>query len=753
MTITDVLVKRRSLIATSIVLMTIAAVYGISQTDFDDNPQNLFDSSDEEWEFLNGVVERFGAQDSTCFLVVTADNLFSRQTVQDIRRLAIDARQLNGVTSVLSITSRSLLAFDSALRPLGIPRPLDADQLRRARDRAISHPLIAGQLLSRDGKWLLIKAEISGGDFSIGDLQPVTDELLALAERYSRDSTLSVRVTGIPAIRVEIFNSVQAETARYTVLGTIAGFLMSVVLMRRLATIFVVAAVSLVGAVWTVGALGLVGEKLTVLTTVLPMLVLIIGLTDSVHIAFDIRRSRADGLGPPEATSHAMRHLTLACLLTSVTTAVGFGSLYVTDISLIRRFGLACAAGCALTFLAVVTVLPFLASTRIGNGILPPPGKGVLEIRVKSLLLRLVNFSLKYRWTVTVAGICLVVCTAVLSMRLKPENQMNESLPGNARSIVALRIVDEQFGGIIPSFVVVKWPEQLTLSSKEVRTVLHEVHEICEHSPATNAPFSVLNLMQLKDGNMDRLPDTVVRTLVSEQHRQAVILTRTQDQGSAMLSRLFQRLKARLIDVQNLHPEFQIRMTGFGVLATRATQKMIGDLARSLGLATVVIFVTMTIAYRSLRIGLICLLPNALPLLITAALLAVFDGTLRFSSVIVFSVCLGIAVDDTIHLVARFRRELSACGNVDEALRRSVTAVGSALIVTTGILVVGLSIPITSEVYANRLFGKLSCIAILSALLADLILLPAMLACFIRNPQQRLTEGPANKERERVPLD
>ena len=746
MTFADIVLKKRWLTAITIAALSIAAVIGAMRTDFDDNPQNLFDSDNEEWVFLSEVIDRFGSEDNTCFLVVTADELFSPQSMTELRQLAIDSRRLDGVESVLSITSRKLVAFDAALRPLALPGPLDIDQLARAKERARQHPLIAGQMLSDDGKWMLIKVQVFGGDASIGDLQPVTDGLLRLADRYNQESTLTVGLTGIPAIRVEIFDSVQAETIRYTLLGAIAGFVMAVALMRRVATIFVVVAVSLFGALWTVGALGLIGEKLTVLTTVLPMLVLIIGLTDSVHITFDIRQSRASGNSAFDATHHAMRHLTLACLLTSVTTAVGFGSLYVTDVGIIRRFGLACAAGCGLTFLAVVTVLPFLASTRIGNGILPPRGTGKFEAFVEKILLRVVNLSLRFRWPITILGFGLAVWTAYASATLSPENQMNESLPEDARSIRALQTVDRHFGGIIPSFVVVDWPKQLQLESDELKDVLTEVHRLCNESDATNAPLSLLNLMKMKDGNLNRLPTSVVNSMASVDQHRAVVMTRTQDVGSALLSNSFSDLKRQLAELESRHNGFQIRLTGFGVLATRSTQKMIGDLAASLGLATVVIFVTMTIAYRSLRIGLICLLPNALPLLITAALLAVFDGTLRFSSVIVFSVCLGIAVDDTIHLVARFRRELNACRNVEQALRNSVTAVGSALIVTTGILVVGLSIPITSQVYANRLFGQLSCLAIVSALLADLILLPAMLACFVPNVAESDHDRPAPEQ-------
>ncbi|MDA1232528.1 MAG: MMPL family transporter, partial [Planctomycetota bacterium] len=540
-------------------------------------------------------------------------------------------------------------------------------------------------------------------------------------------------MTGIPAIRVEAFNKVREQTATYTVLGALAGLAIAIILMRRTATVLIICAVSACAAFWTTGALGLAGEKISLLTSMLPMLVLMIGLTDAVHLVFEIRRSRALGATPVKATGDAMRHLTKACFLTSLTTAIGFCSLYATETDLVQRFGLACTAGCGITFVAVITVLPALTSTRLGRGVLPPIGMATVEFWITSVLDRLIDLTLRFRWQVVLAGVGLSLWFATLASGLMPENEMSESLPQNARSIVALRTIDRDFGGIMPAMVVAEWPEHVHWQSEELYRVLNKIHRVCDENTATHHPFSIVNVMNSKnDRNLSRVPQSILDSLIHPNARRAVIVNRIKDQGSSSLTASFTQLAVSLDDIERQHPGYRFRLSGFAVLATRSIQTMISDLATSLGLATLAIFATMSIACRSIRIGLICLLPNAFPLLLTAAMLYVFDGTLRFSSVIVFSVCLGIAVNDTIHLVSRFQREMRLSGDVEKSLRNSMSAVGSALIVTTLILIVGLSIPISSDVSASRTFGTLSCLAIASALLADLILLPAMLACFVR---------------------
>lgn len=735
-TYADNFIRRRTLFAIAIIALTAAAAVGVTKIGFEGDPRKIFRAEDDEFRFLGEVFEQFGNDDDSCYFIVSSGNLFSRQSITDLGRLTIELRKVEGIESVDSFLKRSLVAFDADLRPLVRTKLISAEQLSRAKRRAMEHPVISGQLLSADGNVTLVKARLIGGRPGIEQMEPIANRLWAVADRFTEDTSLSVQMTGIPAIRVEAFNSVKVQTTWYTILGAFAGLVMAVLLMRRVATVIIVCVASGFGAFWTVGVMGLIGENFTVLTTVLPMLVLIIGLTDSVHLAFDIRQSHGDGAPPAEATHGALRHLTLACFLTSLTTVIGFGSLCVSGIDLIKRFGFACALGCGITFLAVISVLPFLSSTWIGRGVLPPKRPGISEKWIRAVLNAGVELALRFRWQVTITGIVLTATLSLVAAQLIPENEMSESLPINARSNIALRNIDEQFGGILPSFITIDWPESIEAESDEFRQVLQRIHDICEANSVTNHPFSALNLMQLRpDGSLSRVPDEVVSAMLQKESRRAVVITRTEDLGSATLNVAFADLSERLNELQHQFPAYSFRLTGSAVIATRTVQIMISDLASSLGLATAIIFITMSVACRSVRMGLICLLPNALPLLITAAVLVAIDGKLRFSSVIVFSVCLGIAVDDTIHVVTRFLRELRECGDVDRAIRNSVNAVGSALVVTTSILVVGLAIPITSDIMSNRMFGLLSCIAIFSALLADLVLLPAMLACFVPSPQ------------------
>lgn len=740
----DSFLRHRVVIAIAVVVLTVVAVVGVSRLGFDDNPRAVFRAGDDEFRLMEEVFEQFGTDDGTCYLMLRSDALFSRKSLGDLQQLTSDVRQIDGVEAVTSLTDERILVFDPFPRPLiaADVSALDESALQRMRQAALSHSLVAGQLVDERGEYALVIVRLQGDALAISEIQPIDQQLDALAARYSATSSLKVRVTGLPSIRVDAFTHVRQESVRFTVQCAVAAVIMAVLILRCWQMVVVVCAAALTGACWTVGTLGLVGEQITVLTVVLPTLVITVGFTDAVHLVVDVRHSRAMGLAPTIAARDALRHLTVACGLTSLTTAVGFASLGVTRTQIVQRFGLACGMGAVVTFFAVIVIVPLLSSTWLGAGMLPAKRGQRVDALVSDWGGRLIDHVLKQRWAITVVAILASAGMGYSVLQLQPENQISESLPDDSEALETLRLIDEKFGGILPSFVVVDWPKNADLASAGFRAVLEDVHRACEESRAELKPFSVLNVMRaVPGGSLSLVPEQALRGLLRRDVRRAVVICRSQARGTAFYEKSFPDLVNRLHSLEQRHPGYRFQLTGSAVVASKNLGQMITDLATSLGLASVVIFVTLTIVFRSVRIGLICLIPNALPLLLTASLLVWTGESLRFAGVIVFCVCLGIAVDDTIHVVTRFQREFKQNGDVEAALRQTIRRVGSALIVTTLVLVVGFSVTLTSSVPSNRMFGLLSCTAIASALFGDLVVLPAMLACFVR-PRKSQPEGP-----------
>jgi len=744
----DWFARGRTVTAVAVVAMTVWAIFGIGRLQFDDVPQAIFKSDDDDYRTLEELTKQFGEDDHVCLLVLRGDDLFTPQGVRVVRAIVRGAAQVEGVESVRSLQSVRVFADKNSIipRPLLPADPDDLAALGRSRTLALDHPLVAGQLLSPDGRATLILIRIDADRQSIRGMTPVVKAIHRVADKATDGTPFEALLTGIPPLRVDIYDAVQRDTIKFSILGAALSFLIATLLFRRLSATLIVTVAAGMGAVWTLGAMGWVGEKLNVINVVLPTLIIVVGLTDAVHLMVDIRRSLARGETRLEAAKDAIRHLGLACMMTSLTTAVGFGSLIVADAEIIRNFGLACAAGALFTMTSVLTIVPLLCSTPLGRFVASPV-KSHRWSRPRGMALGLIDWIIVRARPITIAGVGLTVALTTIAMRLQPDALLTETIPNENETFRALRYCDEVFGGSLTTFALVEWDPSLTLGSPEVTATLAEVQQIFAEHPDTQHPLSVINVLQSFPGDRDdwanktefvrHIPAELRDRLVRTELRRAVVIARIKDVGSARHQTTSDALEASLAKVEVRHPGVTATLTGTIKIASQSIDRMIDDLAKSLLLAAAVIFVTLTLVFGSLRIGLISVLPNVFPLVTTATVMVITGHPLQLSTVIVFTICLGIAVDDTIHLLNRFQRERESGADAAEAIRRSFMSVGRALVMTTLILLAGFGSVMFSEMPSSRIFAWLSCVAIASALIGDLIFLPAMLAWLMRRPSRR----------------
>ncbi|MFP6619192.1 MAG: efflux RND transporter permease subunit [Pirellulaceae bacterium] len=726
--------RRRVGLAVVLVVFSGICAIGIGRLGFEDQPRGIFRTEDDSFQELERVFQQFGTDELNCMLLVENEDLFVPRSIQALHELVENLDRVAGVEEIIGIADARLLVatpWPHRLLPAG---EITLEQARQVRREAVAHPLVAGRLLTTDGRRTLMIVRLAGNELTIQDLQPMVRDIRTVMDQVNRESVLKVRMTGLPSIRVDVFTAIQQDYQNLLWLGAAMAFTMAMLIFRQFTPALVIFLASITGVLWIVGVMGLVGEKITVITTVLPTLVGVIGLTDAIHMMFEFRHQRRVGRSAREASTNTIRYLGIACGLTSLTTAIGFSSLATSHLEIIARFGIACAVGALMVFASVMTLVPLLCGTGLVKA--QPArltGKGVGPwTRIAEPLIELV---LRRRWLITIMGILVAVCLSGFAMRIQPDSHLAENMPADSESAHVLQDVDRYFGGIMTMSVVLQWPAQLEWNAPEVRAALDEVHAAMAVVPELKYPTSIRNFVDLLPvPRLEFIPASVRGSWIRTDLNRMLVTARLQDRGIAYQTEMLRQLQQRLREL-NAQPGlqgFKLLLTGSSVVAAENISQMLTDLGQSLGLATIVIFIVLVIVYRSLRIGLICLLPNILPLLITATVIVVSGEPLQLASVLVFTVCLGIAVDDTIHFISRFRRELAVDQDVDAALRRTFVAVGAALLTSTLILLVGFCSALASDLPHIRMFVSLSCVAIFSALLGDLLILPAMLACFYR---------------------
>ena len=672
-------------------------------------------------------------------VVVESDSLFSPDGARAIRAAVQGLKQLRYVRDVTWLESAPPLNI------FGLPEPLvpneNASQMRfdNARIRALQNPLVKGQLLSGDARTLLLLVNfdfffVEQNEDCIGTLRKAAET--AAAEAANVDMEFSV--TGRVPMYVSAMKQREANVVKYQLIGYSMIALMALILFRGLSAVLIVAAAPALGVFWTMGLLPYFEMSENPFNDViLPVLVSLVGMTDGVHLMVHIRKLRAAGMSTQEAARNGLHEVGLACALTSLTTAVGFGSLaFAASHEVVQEFGTCCVIGVLMTFVSVLLTIPLLCSSRLGSRVhhgleksLIDKNLGRISVVVDYVLQRTVLFSRM--------GIGLTLLLAAMSLVLRPDERRSEALPDDAEPVIALRKMDKALGGLEFGTVQVRWSKQVASDSPEVIAVLGKIDQELAKETLLGHPLSIFNLIGALPGGgspedrvsmLELLPPPLKRAFYTPEYRVAEVMFRVQDIGIAKYGPVFERTMARMDAIVDQHPEFEISLRGSAYRRWEDLYKIVLDLVESLVSASVIIFIVLSIVYRSLRIGLISIVPNLFPLVLSAGFLVVTGQYLEMVSVCAFTVCLGIAVDDTIHFLTRYHEERKRCEGHDEAIRRAFTGVGTALIMTTVVLLAGFATVLTSESREHRIFAWLGGITIAAALLGDLLFLPALLA-------------------------
>ncbi len=685
-------------------------------------------------------VESVNLTDSDAILVCESSSFFTPVGASAMRDVVKQLENLNHVDSVLWLDRVPILNIFGLPEPL-LPRSTSAQGLYdAAKSKALRHPLVKGQLLSSDGKTMLLMIR-----FDMLFIQQDSDCTTLIRETAEQAISehagfeAQFMVTGrVPSVLTAL-ETHEANQLKYQLIGYGMIFIMSIILFRGLSAVLIVAAAPAMGVFWTLGIIEFFNfADSPFIDVILPVLISLVGLTDGVHLMVQIRRNRVSGLRQKEAARDGIKQVGLACGLTSLTTAIGFGSLSLAHHEMVREFGWTCVIGVVLTFVAVVTIIPFICSSRLGQRFHVGHEKSLVDRNLNKIS-HVIDFVLARTGRLTILGVLLTIGFIAVSLTLRPDEKRENALPTQSEAAIALRKIDAAMGGMESSSVDITWSPSVPSDSPEVLSVIRQVDDLLSVENLIGHPISIRNLLDALPGEgadadrmsmLELLPPPLKRAFYEPELRSATVSFRVQDLGIAKYGPVFERIESGLKQIQNAHAEFDLSMSGQAVWRWENLYQIVVDLAASLGTAAIIIFIVLSLVYRSLKIGLISIIPNLFPLALAGSYLAMTGQSLEIVSVCAFTVCLGIAVDDTIHFLTRYLEEKKKHSDERTAIRNAFTGVGTALIMTTVILVAGFMTVMFSDSRDHRIFASMGAITVAAALFGDMIFLPAILAFF-----------------------
>ena len=729
-----------------VIALSVFCALGVPRLKTDHTLSELFASKTEEFRNYKTMSDRFPTSEFDVLVVVEADNLMKPELLEEIRNLHLELQFAEAIDGILSIFSMRDPPGDAEVPPpiipAEIPRGAEFDKLAK---RVLGHPLIGGKLLSDtgegSGQLTLLIISLKHDVLREKGLAPSIREIEGLASDIIGPTEMRMQMAGAPVMQLEIRDAIRRDRLIYNGAGFVVGLLVCLAFFRRVKLVMITSVCSGVSVLWALGLLGWIGLKLNSFINVIPPLVMVIAFTDAMHMIFSIRRRLREGDDRFAAAKHAIRTVGPACVLTSITTSIAFLSLTLTDSGLVRTFGIAAAIATLLAFIAVLVLLPTLVVLLFKDEaeFLKTESKRHHAITALETFCDRFADWLKQRYApAAVLGLSLVVVCAWLHLQLEPRYRLSDQVPDSKQSISASERLDQKLTGAHPVHVMLKWRDGEAVTSPRVIEALAATHALIEKQSGIGNVWSVetLNRWLIEAGEtgegvladyLKKLPAHLVGRFVNDGASSALVTGRIPNLDAEDTVPVLQKLDGSLAGLRADYPEIEFTVTGLSALAAIRSSDMIRQLGRGLMTAVVVVILLIGVAFRSIRILFLSIMPNIFPIVAAGAVLYLIGGGLEYASVIALTVAFGIAVDDTIHFLNRLHIEQQRTPELGKAVHETIARIGPVLVLTTLVLVVGLAATALSDLPAMRLFGQLFMTTLAAALIGDILFLPAII--------------------------
>lgn len=714
------------IVAFLVLAFTILCGYQATRFSIDGDLLRLYRGSGAEFDRYMALGETFGTFENDVYVLVTSPDLTDPDVIEELRFLAFELE--------LEAFAVGTLSPFSLRRPMEggvtVPAVPENMQTRQEVDEALTHlretdPLMRNLIM--DGNAGLVMIMFPNADMVAerGEAEMI-GSLRSLVASYQSDA-INIELTGPPVWKGELLRAALNDQFMFMAMGILLGFLTALLAFRTFWGALLATLAPAVTALWVTGTIILVFGAFTFLTNIISALILVIAFAESMYFCFYWLRLWQDGADPRAALQETVKKVSPACALTAITTIAAFMTLTLAPGQGLQEFAVSGALGMVIAFVALVTFLPLslLAALRLGYKTTRPPS--IALTAPIPVARRIARFAPR-----RIALLSLIVGGALLipHFLLEPRFSFQDFLPRGSNSLETSQQIDEGVGGVAPVYIRVPLQGGLNEMSDGDFELIERVHALAEDHFGKGKVISAASFRHYSDSGFSRqqilgaVGPFMQRRFVTEDGTQAMITAfspTAEDAGQTQA--VIEALRADL-DIAGLT---DAEISGFRVLTAYATLSMITMLQQSLGLAILISVALIGIAFRSWKMALVSLIPNALPILLTELFLYSSGIHLQLTTVISLTVAFGMAVDDTIHFLAHYTRARERGAAIAEAVDSTLDRVGPALIATTMILVAGCAVLMVSALPQVALFGFLTVITLLAALIGDLIVLPALL--------------------------
>lgn len=760
------IIKYRLPLVILIGLITVFMGYHAKDAEMSYDFRGTVPANDPEQVFFTEFRKQFGEDGNIVAVGLKDSAIYQYKNFERLRQFCVAVKGMEGVNEVISLPQIKQIEKDTArtrfvltdIFPDKISNQAQLDSLLK---EAKKQKFYIGQIVNEKNGAIAIlisiKKEVLNSPKRIG----LTDQITEAGKVFSEDTGITLHYAGLPFVRSVIASKVGQELKIFLMISVIITGIILLIFFRSFrAVIFPLIVIGII-VVWVLGSIALFGFKISLLSGMIPPIIVVIGIPNAIYLMNKYHTEYAAHGNKMLAISRVVRKVGLATFMTNLTTAIGFLVLLTADITILREFGIVAGLNVMATFVVSLILIPGVFSW------MPPPSAKHLKHldvkifdRVLSTVDLIVHRNRIVIYTITIS----VVVFAVIGMsRLHSISFMVDDLP--AESVVKKDLVffEENFSGVMPLEIVVNTGKKRGVIDVKNLTKIDEFEQFLDAQKDISKPVSLVSFVKAAkqafyNNNPDRysLPDNrerafilrymkgqsdssgLFKSFVDEDMQTMRISMQVADVGSDKMDSLVNQVIQPEINRVFADSGMKATITGTTPLFIRGNKFLIANLRGSLLLAFALIAITMGLLFANMRMIVISLIPNFIPMMITAAIMGYFNIPLKPSTVLIFSITFGISVDYSIHFLAKYRQELHATSFfVPVAISNSILEVGKSMIYTSIVLFCGFIIFTFSSFGGTIALGVLTSTTLLISMIANLILLPSLIMTFDRSSYKK----------------
>ena len=724
---------------------------------------NLLPDKHSENIRYNEFLELFGEEGNVLVLAVQDPELFSEGRLEAWNQLSRNLGSFEEIDFIISIENLNVLSKNKQIKKLElvpfinqkVETEEDFSQLKQQLFKEL--PFFENLLFNKETQTVrtavYMKTEIVN---SAARKNFIYKTFIPLIKKFEEDNQLDVRVSGMPYIRTLNAQNIVDEIGIF-VLGAMAvTSLIFFLFFRSLRATFISMIIVLIGVAWSLGTLGWMGYEITVLTALIPPLIIVIGIPNCIFLINKYQQEVSKHGNQVKSLQQVIVKIGNATLMTNLTTASGFATFIITDGKLLKEFGIIASINVIGIFILSLLLIPIIYS------FLPLPNKKHLNHLKNKTIDRLVGWMeknvRKRRINTYIISLVLLVASIIGIYQIRISGSILEDMPQKKEFFKDIMFFDNEFNGIVPLEILIDTKRKDGVLKLATLKRMDALGKSIESIPELSPPLSVVNAMKYAkqayyNGNPNyyKLPTAqennfILSYLDTKNSNQKLMKNYVDSTGQyARLTTYMKDIRTERMEeiksdlekeIKKIFPEdrYSVKLTGKSLIFLKGTKYLVKNLVLSLSIAIFLIALFMAYLFRSYKMILISLIPNLLPLIVTAGMMGFLGIPIKPSTILVFSIAFGISVDDTIHFLAKYRQELiDSKWKIQRSVYAALKETGVSMFYTSIVLFFGFSVFMISEFGGTVALGGLVSATLLFAMLANLVLLPSLLISLERS--------------------